>query len=606
MPPKKDTLAEAKARAQEQVKQRAAASAASKLAKRPASPAPKPSPAPALAAAAAGKRKRAEAVPVVQNVDARKKPREGVAAAETNIQPRAPSSSAAPGPVPVVVPSDSEGGESGEEDEDTDDDDDPDLHRIAPRAPRASPPPLRPAAPSSQQRPPPAQRRAPSPAGLPPQLPAASKHPLAAGGGLRGLQSPSSPAPSAVYARAAPLISAPVPVPTREPGGGTWAPPPGSPLNPQFGGLSQLGSGAPSSDRRRRGASAVGEDAPLPRPATPACCQRPAALAALSWPVTVALTSLGLTVVLLGAWAVSSTLLASTPGAVATAVVREMRLAAGEVACFSGGGGGGDGRSLLIPAVLERLRAVGASAAAASLSHAAEGVLDPATHDRLSAMGVTLAKDATLSLDAAIPVLKPWACWAEEEVLAPAAAAVWAGTVWGASTAWAGTVWGASNLVAAALARPDVALAVLAVLAVALWRWNVRARDLVVAAMFDCALRELEALAGRAVPLAQLRPHVLDRLYAGPYSVMALRAARYWPRVEARLKGDSRVLVDAAAETAAGLVQPCATWVSPLRRAPPGAGGASPAPRGGLQPLVQPVPWQSPPPVASPAPAVRR
>ena len=251
---------------------------------------------------------------------------------------------------------------------------------------------------------------------------------------------------------------------------------------------------------------------------------------------------------------------------VARAISSEVSLAVGEALCHPGTSLlAGDGRSLACSAVVERLRSRGEAFAADALARAARGDVISGLQSALGDSGVELRGDKTLVAGAVLAPRKSWACWLRQDVTSFVQSGIARGAEFMASGLLLITriFW---NLI---LVYPavslGVAVALFATVGFALYRRSVRARNLVVDTMFDCALRELEALAGRAIPLAQLRPHVMDRLYNGPFSVMALRAVRHWPRVEARLKLDSRVHVDAVAETAAGLIQPCATWVSPLR-----------------------------------------
>jgi len=296
----------------------------------------------------------------------------------------------------------------------------------------------------------------------------------------------------------------------------------------------------------------------------------------LSRPLICGLATFGIVLLLVLGWAAVSALIAGAPSQVAAAVAHEMRLAAGSAVCEGAALEEAASRAVSLVDAARMLRVTGSVAAAAVMDTAARGDISEELAHQIAKAGLVLRGDGTLRLDEAVALVKPWACWFEEDVTGPAMRAAGSAAVIALQTAWAAAERCFFIALELAAVRPDVTLGVLALVAVALWRWNVRQRDRVVAAMFDCALLELEAIPGRTIPLAQLRPHVLDRLYSGAFSVMALRASRYWPRVEARLKLDPRLFVDAATETSAGLVQPCATWVSPLRRSSSGGGRLHP------------------------------
>lgn len=564
MPPKKDSvLAQAKARAQELVQQRAAA--ASKL-HRSSAAASRASPSPPPVAAAVGKRKRvggpdAEAVAVAAAVaprSARKKAREIVTVADSGdeddsmqgstskgepskleLQPTRPRAMAAghetlaskspqqPARMGVMAPLRPVDGAPASSSHEDDREDDAYPRGLASHPSRPIRPQPGPHAPRAASMSAPAQQRSQD-------FKAAQPHAAPSAISLQRSSLPDFEPPFALEGSA-------------------------RRSRPQSA-RQILESEAPRDDD----SSALHADALAHPHVTGKCARFSAALAGHPRSAVLLIVLTAIVAAMTARWLVSPA--ARSTYAVVRAISSEMSLAVGEALCNPGKSlPVGDGRTLAFSVVVERLRSRGEAFAADALAHAARGDISSGLHSALSESRVELRGDKMLVAHALLPPRKSWACWLRQDV----ASSVQSGIARVAERVASGLlllirIFG--NLI---LEHPAVSLGVsvafIATVGFALFHWSVHARNLVVDTMFDCALRELEALAGRAIPLAQLRPHVMDRLYNSPFSVMALRAVRHWPRVEARLKLDSRVHVDAVAETAAGLIQPCATWVSPLR-----------------------------------------
>jgi hypothetical protein len=288
---------------------------------------------------------------------------------------------------------------------------------------------------------------------------------------------------------------------------------------------------------------------------------------------------LSLSVLAVAVWVGRALLLAASPWGKADALARIIRESAGAAECGGAGTLENGGRVLAHDDALRLLTAAGAAWAAESLKGPDADVLSA-----LGDVGVTVdsSVDRTFFiLSPDVDAIKPFDCWLRENVLAALRDAAAAG---------------ASRVLHLAVTHWGVTLTLLLALALAIVRWNRIARDAVVQAMYEEALRALEGHHGSAVPLPQLKQHVLEALYSGPFSVMGIRAARAWPDVERRLELDARLFLDSSAEGVTGRVLKRATWVSPLKRVAARRGSSSSsASAGGLQPGVPRVGSEPPP-----------
>jgi hypothetical protein len=251
-------------------------------------------------------------------------------------------------------------------------------------------------------------------------------------------------------------------------------------------------------------------------------------------------------VVVASAWVGYRFYVAATPQGKVAALARMLQRSAGIAHC-EGTSSIDDGRTMTLTGAVDRLQAEGESWAAVALMGPDDNV-----QGVLETFGITYDSITDrLVLGSGSDIIKPTMCWFMEDVI---------------GAIQRGASLGFVHLLQLAAVRWDVSLGVLLVLCVVFYRWNQVARSAVVQTMYDVALHALECNHGSAIPLEQLKQHVLDELYSGPFSVMGIRAGRAWPDVERRFDLDARVVVDANAETAEGRIMKSATWVSPLKR----------------------------------------